>query len=101
MRSLRVGQLREAWWLPGATIAVALLALATGFCLFDLDGDGAGGQVAPPDLCLGMLAVSLAVVPLARLLAAGWAVNLLVAAPCPVALHIPDPPPRPARFSRP
>lgn len=92
---LRVGRLREAWWVQGATIAVALLALATGLCLFDQDEGGAGGHVTPLDLCLGMLAVSLAVMPLARLLAVGWVVNLPVAAPYAVALHIPDPPPKP------
>ena len=97
MISLRVGRLREAWWVRGATIAVALLALATGFCVFDQDDDGAGGHVAPPDLCLGMLAVSLAVLPLAPLLAVGWAVDHPVAVTYAVALHIPDPPPRPAR----
>lgn len=98
---MRVGQLRQAWWIQGATIAVVLLALATGFCLFDQEEDGAGGHMTPPDLCLAMLAASLSVMPLARLLATGWTVSLPVAVPSTVALHIPDPPPRPARSFRP
>ena len=76
-------------------IAVTLLTLAAGFCLFDQDArDGAGHLV--PDLCLGMLTVSLAVAPIARLLAVGWAVVPPVALAYVVARHIPDPPPRPA-----
>lgn len=101
MVSLRVGGLRGAWWVRGVTIAVAMLALATGLCLFDQDEDGATGHVTSPDLCLGMFAVSFAVMPLARLLAVGWTVNLRAATPYAVALRIPDPPPRPARFLRP
>lgn len=97
MISLRIGRLREAWWVRGATIAVALLALATGLCLFDQDEDGAAGHVTPPDLCYGTLAVSLAVMPLARLLAVGWTVNLRVAAAYAVTPRVADPPPRPAR----
>lgn len=92
----RVGRLREAWWIRGAVIGVALLALATGFCLFDRDEAGAGGHVPLPDLCLLMLAVSLAVMPLARPLAVGWAVDLRVTASHAMTLRIPDPPPRSA-----
>jgi hypothetical protein len=85
-----------AAWL---TIALALLVLATGLCLFDQDD--AAGHVTSPDLCLGMLAGGLAVAPLVALLAVGWALNLTVAAPLAVALHAPDPPPRrPRSFSR-
>ena len=80
----------------GAVIAVAVLALAMGFCLFDHDEDGAGGHVAPPDLCLSMLAVSLSVIPLAGLLPVGWAVGLPVAAAHAAVRHVPDPPPKPA-----
>jgi hypothetical protein len=97
MPSLRVGRLRGTWWGRGATIAVALLALATGLCLFDQEGDGAADHVTPPDLCLGMLAVSFALISLAPLLAAGWTVDHPGATPYAVALHIPDPPPRPPR----
>jgi hypothetical protein len=93
---MRGEQLRKVWWVHGLVMATALLALATGFCLFDQDHDGAAGHMAEPDLCLGMLAVSLAVMPLVRPLAVGWTVNLPVAAPHTVTLHIPDPPPKSA-----
>jgi hypothetical protein len=96
MSTLRGEQLRTVWWVRGLVIATALLVLATGFCLFDEDHDGTADHVTPPDLCLGMLAVSLAIMPLVRPLAVGWAVNLVVPAPHTVTLHIPDPPPKPA-----
>ena len=80
----------------GAVIAVALLALATGFCLFDQDEDGTAGHVTPPDLCLGMLAASLAIMPLVGLLAAGWAASLPFQAAYAAAICVPDPPPKPA-----
>jgi hypothetical protein len=95
MRIMRGEQLRTVWWVRGLVITTALLALATGFCLFDQDHDGTAGHVTPPDLCLGMLAV-LTIMPLVRPLAVGWAVSLPVAAPHAVTLHIPDPPPKPA-----
>jgi hypothetical protein len=76
-------------------IAVALLTLATGLCLFDQDDHAAAGQLVP-DLCLGMIAVSLTSMPFARLLAAGWTLNAPAVAAYVVARHIPDPPPRPA-----
>jgi hypothetical protein len=96
MMLLRVGRLRERWWVRGAVIAVALLALATGLCLFDQDEVRASGRVTPPDLCLGMLAVSFAIMPLVGLLAAGWVVVLPFPAAYAVAVHVPDPPPRSA-----
>jgi hypothetical protein len=93
MVSFRVGRLRGAWWLRGVTIAVAVLALATGLCLFDQDEEEL-------DLCLGMLAVSLAVMPFTGLLPVGWAVGLSVATPGAVAVRVPDPPPRFPRSAR-
>ena len=95
MRTMRGEQLRTVWWVRGLVIATALLALAAGLCLFDQDHDGTAGHVTPPDLCLATLAV-LAIMPLVRPLAVGWAVNLPVAAPQAVTLHAPDPPPKPA-----
>lgn len=89
-------RLRERWWVRGAVIAVALLTLATGFCLFDQDEDGAAGHVAPPDHCPGMLVASLESMPLVGLLAAGWAVSLPFRAAYAVAIYVPDPPPKPA-----
>lgn len=96
MMSRGVGRLRERWWVRAAVIAAALLALATGFCLFDQDEDGAAGHVGPPDLCLGMLVAALAIMPLIGLLATGWAVSLPIPAAYGVAIHVPDPPPKPA-----
>lgn len=78
-------------------IVVALLTLATSFCLFDQDNHGTAGQLVP-DLCLGMLAVSLTVMPFAQLLAVGWTLNSPAVAAYVVARHIPDPPPRPTLF---
>ena len=63
---------------------------------FDQDEDGSGGGVTPPDLCLGMLALSLAVTALVGLLAAGWVVSPRFVVARAFALHVPDPPPRPA-----
>jgi hypothetical protein len=54
-------------------IAAALLTLATGSCLFDDHGTAGHGET--PNLCLGMLAASLAVLSLAPRLAIGWAVS--------------------------
>lgn len=81
----------------GIVIAVALLTLATGLCLFDQHDIGPDGHV-PPDLCLGMLAMSLVVMPLARLLVTGAAVIPPVDAMYAVARRIPVPPPRPVLF---
>lgn len=79
----------------GAALVVALLALATGFCLFDRHAD-TDGHVAPLDLCLGMVTVSLSIMPLAGLLAVGWAVSLPVGATYVATRSVPDPPPKPA-----
>jgi hypothetical protein len=92
---MRGEQLRTVWWVRGLVIATALLALATGFCLFDQDHDGTAGHVTRPDLCLAMLA-ALVIMLLVRPLGVGWAVSLPIAAPHTVTLHIPDPPPKPA-----
>jgi hypothetical protein len=75
-------------------MAVTLLMLATGLCLFDQDEYGGAGHVTPPDLCLVVLAASLAMMSLAGLLAVGWASSLSFAAACAAALHVPDPPPK-------
>jgi hypothetical protein len=79
-------------------IAVALLALATGFCLFDQHDDHNAGHAAALDLCLSMLAVSLAAIPSVRFSITGSTVNVAVATAYIVARRIPDPPPRPALF---
>ena len=93
MRDMRA---RKVCWIRGVAMATALLALLTGFCLFDQDHNGAAGHLTRPDPCLGMLAVSLAIEPLVGPLAFGWALDLRVAAARTLSLHIPDPPPKPA-----
>jgi hypothetical protein len=94
MTSVQVNRLRERWWMRGGLIAMALLVVATGLCLFDQDEDGSGGGIVHPDLCLVMLLVTLAGVPLAGLLAAGPAVDLAWAGPYAIALRVPSPPPK-------
>ena len=96
MRALRSDPLRQVWWVWSLVIAAALLTLAIGFCLFD--DHGTAGHVEAPDLCLGMLAVSLAVLSVAPLLAIGWAGSPPFIAAYAVARHTPDPPPRPVFF---
>jgi hypothetical protein len=95
MLTTRGGRLSEAWWAQGIVIAAVLLTLGTGFCLFDAHDDGGDGHVVPPDLCLGMLAVSLVVMPLARLFATGSVVIPFPSEAHSVARQIPVPPPRP------
>jgi hypothetical protein len=74
-------------------ISVVLLTIAAGFCLLEHgDGDGAGHPVQ--DFCLGMLALSLGVVAIARLSAIGWAVSPPPLAAYVVARHAPEHPPR-------
>lgn len=95
MSSMRCARRTEVWWVRCLVISTALLVLATGFCLFDLDHEDADGHATQPDLCMGMLAVSLAVLLLVRPLAAGWAINPVFTAPLAVVIYIPDPPPKP------
>jgi hypothetical protein len=97
MPAIRRDRLREAWWVRGMVIAIVLLMLATGLCLFDQDDHATAGQLVP-DLCLGMIAVSLMAIPFARLRAVGWTLTAPAVAAYVVVRHIPDPPPRPALF---
>lgn len=78
-------------------IAIVLLTVAAGFCLFDQDDHGAAGHQVP-DLCLGMLAASVTVLPFVGLLAVGWTVNPPAVAAYVVGRHVPEPPPRSALF---
>lgn len=76
--------------------AAILLMLATGFCLFDDDGTAGQGRVL--DVCLGVVALALAVMSLAPLPAIGWAMRSPASPSYVVARGIPHPPPRPALF---
>ena len=91
---MREKHVTNVWWFRGLVLATALLALATGFCFFDQHHDGTSHDGARSDLCLGMLAILFAIVPLVRPLAVGWAVQLSLARPHTAPLHIPDPPPK-------
>ena len=82
------------WLVSGAVLLLAVLAGAGLACLVH-DGDTHHQQHAmPPDLCLGLLVVSLGVVVLVRPLAAGWTIALPPAPAYAAILHIPDPPPK-------
>lgn len=96
MKPLRGARLRTVWWIRGLVLATALLVVATGFCFFDHGHDGTSRYAARADLCLGMLAVLLAMLPLVRPFAAGWAVNLSMALSHTRTRDIPDPPPKPS-----
>jgi hypothetical protein len=91
------------WWVRGMIVAVAVLTVAIGFCLFDQDDHGrqpdhgTAGHLAP-DLCLGMLAASATLMSFARLFATGWTVHPPAVAAYVIARHVPDPPPRPVLF---
>lgn len=95
---MRGDSVKKTWWIRGVVYAATVLILATGFCLFDQHDDETAHHAIARDLCLGLLAVSLAVMSAIRLTALGWAVDRLIPAPLVVVRHIPDPPPRPALF---
>lgn len=81
-------------WLGSGTIflvlAVSIAALA---CLYH-DGD-MDHHAMPPDLCLGLLVVSLTLAVLGRPPVVGWALVLPPAPAYVTTIHIPDPPPKP------
>jgi hypothetical protein len=75
-------------------LILAVLVLAIGFCVFDGDEheDGHAGL----DLCLSMLATSLAVTLVSRLPLAGMASADRLAALFEFSAHVPAPPPKTA-----
>ena len=82
---------RQPWALETVLVGMAVLVLAVGFCVFDSHDASDGHGVV--DLCLGMIAVSLAVVlpglPLTGLTSA------YPLAPLPSLFrHVPAPPPK-------
>ncbi len=90
IRTLRAHQ---SWLSTGAIAVVLVLAAAALVCLSH-DGDMDHHRAMPPDLCLGLLAVSLTLVVLARPLVVGWALVLPLASAYATTIHIPDPPPK-------
>ena len=93
MPSRASGLSARPWWVWAMVLGVGLLTLAAGLCLFDGDYHRGANDLVP-DICLVVVVASLAVVPLVRLLAAGWAVSRPAAAAYVVARYILDPPPR-------
>jgi hypothetical protein len=94
MHSVRDGGSRVTGWARGTAIALAVLTLAIGLCLFDGDAHDTTGHAGALDLCLGMLAASLAVPALGRVVAVGDIAEMPLAPVHFVARAIPDPPPR-------
>lgn len=91
-----------SWWSRVAIAGLALLILAAGLCLLDLDQghDGADDHVNSMDLCFLVL-VAPAIAPLlAGLLLGGLAASIAGPAPIGVVLPIPYPPPRRARLAK-
>jgi hypothetical protein len=84
------------WWGRVAIAALALLILAAGLCLFDLDQGhyGADDHVNSMDLCFLVLVAPPIAPLLAGLLRRGLAASIAGPAPLAVALPVPYPPPR-------
>lgn len=91
---------RESSVMRAAILAMAVVVLAVGFCVFDShDHDGMDDH-ASVDLCLGMLAVSLPIVVTAGLpLTGSTSADRL--APVPeFSPHVPAPPPKRLSWAR-
>jgi hypothetical protein len=78
-------------WMGALSIVAILLVVATGFCLFDTDGDDHGA--AGLDLCLGMIAAAFGALLLVDLHDAGRSPVLRRWTPTPVTIPVLDPPP--------
>lgn len=90
------------WWGRVAIVALALLILTAGFCLFDLHQghDCADDHVNSMDLCFLVLVVPAIAPLLAGLLRHGLATSIAGPAPVAVVLPVPYPPPRRARLAK-
>ena len=90
----RILRAHRSWLSTGAIALVLVLAAAGMVCLLH-DGDmDHHDHAMPPDLCLGLLVVSLTLVVLAQPLVVGWAFVLPLAPAYATPIHIPDPPPK-------
>ena len=86
-------RLRRGTWLwQVAVVALAVLTVAVGFCLFDDDGAGTGGHAVASDLCGGFL-VSLSTVTLLALIALNPVLVEFLRTVSAVSLRRLDPPP--------
>jgi hypothetical protein len=81
---------RAPWIVALAAVAVLLIA-ATGFCVFDMDGDSHDGVGL--DLCIGIIAVSPGVLLFIALGPAGSTGERLGWAATPANVPVLDPPP--------
>ena len=77
-----------------AVLAMTLLVLAVGFCLFDGDGHDASGEHASVDLCLGLVTISLPAALAAPLPLAGRSAAYQPALVRTFSPHVPAPPPK-------
>jgi hypothetical protein len=78
-------------WMGALSIVAIVLVVATGFCLFDTDGDD--HDAVGLDLCLGMIAAALGALLLVDLHDAGRSPVLRRWSPTPVTIPVLDPPP--------
>jgi hypothetical protein len=84
----------RSWLSSGAIFLVLVFAVAALVCLSHNGDMDHHHHAMPPDLCLGLLVVSVTLVVLARPLVVGWALVLPVAPAHAATIHIPDPPPK-------
>jgi hypothetical protein len=95
MRSSTAARDRQPWAKQAAILAMAVLVLIVGFCMFDRhDHDGMDDHAAL-DLCLGMMAVSLPMVLTGGLPLAGLTSAYRPAPVSEFSPHVPAPPPKP------
>ncbi len=80
-----------------AIVALVLLILGAGLCC--VGPDAMGDHAMPQDLCLLVLLVPAAILPLVGLLPQGLAASLGRPAFAAVAPSVPKPPPRRSRFA--
>jgi hypothetical protein len=74
-----------------------LLAVAAGFCVFDPGHNGTDNHARPADLCAGMLALALGLVPVVGpLVADGKFLSDPFRPAYAASLSLPDPPPKPS-----